>query len=99
MRSRSPNATRPRYSAKTPSACFGSEAHPAGEMTGMLPLLQLPRIHFDFGAISVIGGELNRLKITRPLLVTDQQLVSLDAFVRVRTILSPRGDAAVFSGV
>ena len=65
----------------------------------MLPLLQTPRIHFDFGAISVIAVELERLKVTRPLLVTDQNLVGLDVFDRVLTTVPSRYRGTVFSDI
>jgi hypothetical protein len=32
----------------------------------MTVLLNLPRIHFDFGAVQALGGELRALNINRP---------------------------------
>ena len=36
----------------------------------------LSRIHFEFGAVSVLGREISRLGISRPLVVTDKGVVS-----------------------
>lgn len=65
----------------------------------MLPFLQLPRIYFDFGAISVLTAELGALGIARPLFVTDKNLVGLDVFGRVRDVVPERIAVAIFSGV
>ena len=65
----------------------------------MLPLLQLPRIFFEFGVVSVLPTELAALDISRPLLVTDQNLIGLDAYARVRATMPAGIDVAVFSDV
>ncbi len=46
----------------------------------MPPLLQLPRLYLAYGAVSVLPDELERLKITRPLFVTDRNLMALGVF-------------------
>lgn len=60
-------------------------------------LLQTPRIHFDFGSISELPLELERLRISRPLLVTDRNLAGLDLFDRVRRTVPAASGAAVFA--
>lgn len=62
-------------------------------------LLQTPRIHFDFGSISTLSAELERLGISRPLLVTDRNLVGLSIFDRVCAAVPPACRAAIFSDV
>jgi len=51
------------------------------------PFLQLPKLLFDFGAIKALPDELRALRVSRPLLLTDQGLVSCGTFDRVRTAL------------
>jgi alcohol dehydrogenase class IV len=41
----------------------------------MTVLLNLPKVHFDFGALSALDAELNNLGIGRPLIITDRNLV------------------------
>ena len=41
----------------------------------MTILLNLPMIHFDFGAVKALATELTRLSIDRPLVMTDRNLV------------------------
>ena len=65
----------------------------------MLPFLQLPRIYFEYGAVSVLPIELDTFGILRPLLVTDANLVGLGAFARVRAAVPSRFDVVVFSDV
>lgn len=62
-------------------------------------LLQTPRIHFDFGSISALPLELERLGISKPLLVTDRNLASLTIFDRVRTAVPAACRATTFSDV
>jgi alcohol dehydrogenase class IV len=62
-------------------------------------LLQTPRIHFDFGSISELPLELERLRISRPLLVTDRNLAGLDLFDRVRRTVPATSGATVFAEV
>jgi 4-hydroxybutyrate dehydrogenase len=56
----------------------------------MTPFLQLPRVHFDFGAVKALPEELGALGVKRPLFVTDRNLVSLGVFQRVLDAL-PKG--------
>jgi alcohol dehydrogenase class IV len=53
----------------------------------MNPFLQFPRVHFDFGAISALAEELSVLGVTRPLFVTDRNLVACGIFAKVRDAL------------
>jgi alcohol dehydrogenase class IV len=62
-------------------------------------LLQTPRIHFDFGSIAALPSELQRLGISRPLLVTDKNLARLEVFDRVRIAIPSTCDAAIFADV
>src|SRR5258708_38424712 len=62
----------------------------------MIPMLQLPRVQFDFGAVKVLPDELAALGVGRPLLLTDKRLAASDVFGRVRAALGNRTDAAVF---
>ena len=42
-----------------------------------MPLIQyLSRIHFDFGALGLLGAEIERLAIKRPLLITDRGIAA-----------------------
>ena len=53
----------------------------------MVPLVQLPKLYLDFGAIQVLPSELAALGVRRPLLVTDAGLVSCGTFDRARHVL------------
>ncbi|KPK25327.1 MAG: hypothetical protein AMK69_14610 [Nitrospira bacterium SG8_3] len=57
----------------------------------MTILLNLPKVHFDFGAVSVLARELVRLGIVRPLIVTDRNLVECGVLEKAMTSL-PRID-------
>src|SRR5258708_2327466 len=65
----------------------------------MIPMLQLPRVQFDFGAVKGLPDELAALGVGRPLLLTDKGLAASDVFGRVRAALGNRTDAAVFDAV
>ena len=65
----------------------------------MLPFLQLPRIYLDFGAVSQLPMELNRLQITRPLYVTDANLIAIGVFDQARAALAPPSHEAVFAEI
>ncbi len=41
----------------------------------MTILLNIPRIHFDFGAVRVLAKELDKTGIVKPLILTDQNLI------------------------
>ena len=57
------------------SAAPVASTAPAG-LSSQIPALELPRTLFTVGAISALPGELGALGVRRPLLVTDQGLVS-----------------------
>jgi alcohol dehydrogenase class IV len=61
---------------------------PNQEVT-MTILLNLPRIHFDFGAVKVLATELTRLSIDRPLVMTDQNLVECGVIKKVEAAIPP----------
>ena len=65
----------------------------------MLPFLQLPRIFFEFGAVSVLPDELAGLGFSRPLFVTDGNLIGLDVYARVRRTVPAGVDVAEFCDV
>jgi alcohol dehydrogenase class IV len=65
----------------------------------MTVLLNLPRIHFDFGAVQALGGELRELNIKRPLFITDQRLVEHGVFEKVRKALPGGQGYAVFDRI
>jgi len=54
----------------------------------MNPFLQFPRIHFEYGAIAALAEELAVLGVTRPLIVTDRNLVACGIFAKVRDALA-----------
>jgi 4-hydroxybutyrate dehydrogenase len=56
----------------------------------MNPFIQMPRILFDFGAITALPQELHQAGVTRPLVVTDAGLVECGAFDRIREIMRSR---------
>ncbi len=61
----------------------------------MNPLVQLPKLFFDFGAIQALPSELATLGVGRPLLITDAGLVSCGTFSQVRSVLG-RSEFHVF---
>jgi 4-hydroxybutyrate dehydrogenase len=65
----------------------------------MIPMLQFPRVQFDFGAIAALPTELTALGIARPLLVTDQGLVKLGLVDRVRLAVGPKPEMVVYPDV
>lgn len=63
-----------------------------------MPLIQyLSRIPFDFGAIATLPGELDRLGLKRPLVVTDAGVVSAGLLQRVLDA-APGRDLVVYDG-
>lgn len=48
-----------------------------------MSLLSIPRVHFDFGAVNALSGELARLGIKRPLFTTDPGVVQCGVFDKV----------------
>ncbi len=65
----------------------------------MNPLVQFPRIQFDFGARAELPAELALLGITRPLIVTDRGIVACGVFDRVRNTLPAGAAVAVFDAI
>jgi 4-hydroxybutyrate dehydrogenase len=62
----------------------------------MTILLNLPKIHFDFGAVGVLEAELNRLGIGRPLIMTDRNLVACGVLDKVMSSLPRNCEYPVF---
>ena len=61
-----------------------------------MPVYQrLPKIHFDFGAISALPGELAALGIDRPLIVSDKGLAACGVLARVTATLPAAADYAL----
>lgn len=56
----------------------------------MTVLPAFPKIHFDFGAVEAIGGELTALGIKRPLIITDTGLVEHGVIAKVQAALPSR---------
>jgi hypothetical protein len=65
----------------------------------MAVLPGFPSVHFDFGAIGHLAGELRTRGISRPLIITDVALVEHGVLDRVRGALSGNPDVAVYDGV
>ena len=65
-----------------------------------MPVYQsIPKIHFEFGAIEALGGELAALGIDRPLIVTDKGLVAAGVIEKVKSAMPGKLDYALFDGV
>ena len=62
----------------------------------MTVLLNLPKIHFDFGAVGVLEAELTRLGMCRPLIMTDRNLVECGVLNKAMTSLPGDGGFPVF---
>ncbi len=61
-----------------------------------MPVYQsIPKVHFDFGAIAALPGELARLGVARPLIVSDRGLVACGAIDRVAATLPAGLDHAL----
>ncbi len=58
----------------------------------------LTRIQIDFGALALLGAELDIIGIRRPLIVTDKGLVALGLTERLLAALPDAGAAALFDG-
>jgi len=65
----------------------------------LLPLIQYPRVQFDFGAIGTLPAELAVLRAVRPLFVTDQGLVACGVFDTVRAAMPSGAELAVFDRI
>jgi len=62
----------------------------------MIFLLSIPRVHFDFGAVNALRGELALLGIKRPLLTTDPGVVQCGVFDKVLEALGGAPGFPVF---
>ena len=62
----------------------------------MLPILNIPKILFDFGAAGLLAGEVANVGISRPLLITDQGLVECGVLNRVLSSLPGNLEFPVF---
>jgi alcohol dehydrogenase class IV len=62
-------------------------------------LMNLPKIHFEFGAVDALASELARLGIDRPLMMTDRNLVECGVFKKVADALSKEGRFALFDQI
>ncbi len=58
----------------------------------------LTRIQIDFGALALLGAELDIIGMRRPLIVTDKGLVALGLTERLMAALPDAGAAALFDG-
>lgn len=65
----------------------------------MNPLIQFPRVQFDFGAIRTLPVELEQLGVSRPLFVTDQGVVKAGVFDKVRDAMAGGAGLAVFDRI
>lgn len=59
-------------------------------------LLSIPRVHFDFGAVNALKGELARLGIKQPLLTTDRGVVQCGVLEKVLEALDGTPGFPVF---
>ncbi|MBW1801832.1 MAG: iron-containing alcohol dehydrogenase, partial [Deltaproteobacteria bacterium] len=62
-------------------------------------LPKIPKVHFDFGAIQALPGELEEIGIRRPLLVTDQGIVGCGVFDQLRSGISGLREFPVFDAI
>ncbi len=58
-----------------------------------------PTVHFDFGAIGALAGELAARGIARPLIITDKGLVAHGVVDTLRAALPGKPDIAVYDGI
>ncbi len=58
----------------------------------------LTRIQIDFGALALLGAELDAIGMRRPLIVTDNGLVAVGLTERLLAALPDAGAAALFDG-
>ena len=62
----------------------------------VIPLLKVPKVQFDFGAIEALSAELSELGIARPLFVTDPGVVKCGVFSIARQAMPEGEEFAVF---
>ena len=64
----------------------------------MATITYLTTIHFDFGALALLPGELKRLGVACPLVVTDRGVASAGLLARVLEAIGSGFDAQVWDG-
>jgi len=64
----------------------------------MATITYLTTIHFDFGALALLPGELKRLGVTCPLVVTDRGVASAGLLARVLEAIGSGFNAQVWDG-
>ncbi|MCM5570404.1 iron-containing alcohol dehydrogenase [Burkholderiaceae bacterium FT117] len=64
----------------------------------MATITYLTTIHFDFGALRLLPGELQRLGVRRPLVVTDRGVAAAGLLDRVTGAIGDAAEPAVFDG-
>lgn len=75
-------------------------ATPTAGPLPMNPMIQYPRVQFDFGAVRALPVELSHLGVAKPLFVTDQGVVNCGVFQKVRDAMPGGGkDMVVFDDV
>ncbi len=65
----------------------------------MASILSFPQIHFDFGAIKELTPELNKRKIDRPLVITDQGLVEHGVYDKLLSALPSNITVSLFDRI
>ena len=65
----------------------------------MASILSFPPIHFDFGAIKELTPELNKRKIDRPLVITDQGLVEHGVYDKLLSALPSNITVSLFDRI
>ena len=65
----------------------------------MASILNFPPIHFDFGAIKELAPELNKRKIDRPLIITDQGLVEHGVYDKLLDALPSNITVSLFDRI
>jgi 4-hydroxybutyrate dehydrogenase len=64
----------------------------------MATITYLTTIHFDFGALKLLPGELKRLGVSRPLVVTDRGVVAAGIAARITQAIGTDADARIWDG-
>jgi len=64
----------------------------------MATITYLTTIQFDFGALRLLPGELQRLGVTRPLIVTDRGVVAAGLLARVTEAIGSAADVRTWDG-
>ena len=58
-----------------------------------------PTVHFDFGAVGALAGELTARGVNRPLMITDTGLTKHGIVDIVRAVLPGNPNIAVYDGI